>query len=349
MKKLVTVLYLMLSIFGRAGVARAVAWARFEFRGAVGALACLLGLLALSAPTESHATTETRLTIVTSSPTSWVARGFEDYTVSPDIGWTFIPSRNYRDGVSFHIRGPALPGTTVDHWFLDFAAPFRAEITPGFYPDFQRFPFQDPDRPGLAFGSTGRLDNRASGFFEVFEATYDPSGDVLSFSADFTHFGETNPNNFAIVELRYNVIPALAQVSIDIRPWSDTNPVNPFARGVIPVAILSSEDFDVMDVDVATLVFGPSEAASTHPVGGHFQDVNGDGLTDLLSHYWIQDTGIAVGHTEACVTGETLDGTPLAGCDFINTEPNCGNGFEVALVLPPLVLIGGRMRRRRRH
>jgi len=76
--------------------------------------------------------------------------------------------------------------------------------------------------------------------------------------------------------------------------------------------------------------------------------VNDDGLMDLLSHYRTQDTGIAVGDTEACVTGATLDGTPLEGCDFINTEPNCGNGFEVALVLPPLVWIGGRMRRRRR-
>jgi hypothetical protein len=136
-----------------------------------------------------------------------VARGLDDYTVSPDIGWTFTPSRNSDNGVGFEIVGSPLPGTSVDRWFLDFAAPFNAEITAGFYPDFQRFPFQNSDRPGLEFGSTGRLDNQASGFFEIFEATYAPSGDVLSFSADFTHFGETNPNNFAIVELRYNVVP----------------------------------------------------------------------------------------------------------------------------------------------
>ncbi len=44
----------------------------------------------------------------------------------------------------------------------------------------------------------------AAGFFEVFEATYGPGGEVLSFSADFTHYGETNPNNYAIVQVRYN-------------------------------------------------------------------------------------------------------------------------------------------------
>jgi len=170
-------------------------------------LALLLGVLALAASTESGATPETRLTIVTSSPSSWVARGYEDYTVSPAAGWTFTPSRNYDNGVSFYITGPPLSGTTVDYWFLDFAAPFEDELAPGSYPDFQRFPFQDADRPGLAFGGSGRLDNMASGFFEILDVTYGPGGEVLSFAADFTHFGETNPNNFAVVELRYNAIP----------------------------------------------------------------------------------------------------------------------------------------------
>jgi hypothetical protein len=44
----------------------------------------------------------------------------------------------------------------------------------------------------------------ASGFFDVYEATYGPAGEVLSFAANFTHYGETNPANHAIVELRYN-------------------------------------------------------------------------------------------------------------------------------------------------
>jgi hypothetical protein len=55
-----------------------------------------------------------------------------------------------------------------------------------------------------------------------------------------------------------------------------------------------------------------------------------------------------MGHTEACLTGETLDDTPIEGCDAITTVLGCGPGFEVALVLPPLVWMGGRMRRRSR-
>jgi hypothetical protein len=140
--------------------------------------------------------------------------------------------------------------------------------------------------------------------------------------------------------------PAIA-AEIDIKPGSDVNPVNPFSRGVIPVAILGTDTFDVAAVDETTLAFGPNRAEPAHKKGGHFQDVNDDGLTDLLSHYRTEETGIASGDTDECVTGETLGGIPFEGCDNISTQPPCGNGFAAALVLPPLVWIGGRHRRGR--
>jgi len=137
-------------------------------------------------------------------------------------------------------------------------------------------------------------------------------------------------------------------ISIDIKPGSDTNPINPFAgKAAIPVAILGSDTFDVAEVDVTTLAFGPDGAAPAHPQGGHVSDVNEDGLTDLLSHYRTQETGIATGDTGACVTGETLDGIPFEGCDSINTQPPCGGGYVAALALPPLLWVGGRRRRKR--
>jgi hypothetical protein len=120
-------------------------------------------------------------------------------------------------------------------------------------------------------------------------------------------------------------LPKIAVVDVVIKPSSDSNPIKPSARGKLPVAILGSDTFDVTDVDVATLAFGPDTAAPSHDLtklgafADHLQDVDDDGVTDLISHYRIENTGIEPDNTEACITGNTLDGTPFKGCDVIRT------------------------------
>jgi len=107
-------------------------------------------------------------------------------------------------------------------------------------------------------------------------------------------------------------------VSIDIKPYSFPNSINPHSRGVIPLAVLGSETFDVADIDVTTLAFGPDDAPIAH-LNGHLQDVNYDGIMDLMTHYRTRDTGIMCGDESAALTGATLDGEFIEGFDSIET------------------------------
>jgi len=106
---------------------------------------------------------------------------------------------------------------------------------------------------------------------------------------------------------------------IDIKPGSDPNSINPRKKGVIPVAVLGSVDFDATQVDVTTVEFGPDGATPAHD--GHVEDVNTDGFADFVVHFEVRDTGIVCGDTDATLAGETSgsSGSPFTGTDAVKT------------------------------
>jgi hypothetical protein len=110
-------------------------------------------------------------------------------------------------------------------------------------------------------------------------------------------------------------------VDIDIKPGSDPNSINPRSKGVIPVAVLGSGDFDAMQVDAATVGFGPGAAPPKR--AGQVTDVNGDGFVDVVFHFRTQNAALACGDTRATLTGETFSGDAISGTDALKTA-GCG-------------------------
>jgi hypothetical protein len=107
-------------------------------------------------------------------------------------------------------------------------------------------------------------------------------------------------------------------IPIDIRPGGFPNSINPFSKGVIPVAIMSTPNFDAMSVDTASVRFGIS---GTEAVARHFafEDVDGDNDLDMILHFNTEDTNISCGSMSAVITGMTLDGHRFMGMDSVHT------------------------------
>jgi hypothetical protein len=124
-------------------------------------------------------------------------------------------------------------------------------------------------------------------------------------------------NGLAVTSL--NGVPAPNfQVGLGIKPPATAPvPINVRAQGVIPVAVLSSNAFDATLVNATTVHFGPNAAQNVSPPT--LQDVNGDGLPDLVLHFNQQDTGIACGNTSAVLNGKTITGSTFAGSEAIRT------------------------------
>jgi hypothetical protein len=113
------------------------------------------------------------------------------------------------------------------------------------------------------------------------------------------------------------------QVGIDIKPGSFPNSINPKSLGKIPVAILSSSTLDAPTmVDRTSLTFGRTgneQSLAFCNLGG--EDVNGDGLLDLVCHFNTPQTGFQAGDTAGVLKGKTVSNIPIKGSDSVRIVP----------------------------
>lgn len=128
-------------------------------------------------------------------------------------------------------------------------------------------------------------------------------------------YGYRNSNECSCLLLTPNVI----QVQIDIKPGDSANNISLKSKGNTPVAILGSADFDPSTVDPATVTLAGAPIALKGK--GRYMtslaDINGDGLQDLVMHIVTQQMNLKPGDTKATLEGETLDGTPITGEDYV--------------------------------
>jgi len=123
-------------------------------------------------------------------------------------------------------------------------------------------------------------------------------------------------------EIAYQDSLAMIEVDIDIKPGSDPNSINcNNEKGVIAVAILTTEDFDATAVDHTTVSFEGASHAHVDKKSGeprrHEEDVDGDGDTDLVFHFRLGDTDLTCDSIEGTLTGETFDPQAIEGTDAV--------------------------------
>ena len=113
-------------------------------------------------------------------------------------------------------------------------------------------------------------------------------------------------------------------IIIDIKPGSYPNSINLGSNGNIPVAVLSSIDFDARTLDPTTVTLTGAPVRAVGKKGKlqtAFEDVDGDGLTDAVMHFDTAALKLGVDDTEAVLEGRTYEGEPVLGIDSVRIVP----------------------------
>jgi hypothetical protein len=149
--------------------------------------------------------------------------------------------------------------------------------------------------------------------------------------------------NLAVFGMLLLLVPpgVLAQtVDVDIKPGGCENPLNIKSKGILPVAILGTDAFDVSQIDPASITL-----AGISPIRSRIEDVAAppatppacpntctdtetapDGFPDLVLKFRTQDIVTALGGWEALTDGECIvldvagvlaDGSAIDGQDVV--------------------------------
>jgi hypothetical protein len=113
-----------------------------------------------------------------------------------------------------------------------------------------------------------------------------------------------------------STVKGFSAVDIDIKPGGNRNSINLKSRGVVAVAVLNTETFNVFAID-----FGSIQFAGATALRGRFEDVDQDGDDDVVFHFETQALDLTEESTEAELTGALMDDTAIVGTDHVRIVP----------------------------
>ena len=132
----------------------------------------------------------------------------------------------------------------------------------------------------------------------------------------------SGPTGSGPPESEYLVGPTF-EVEVDIKPESCPNPLNLKSKGILPVAILGSEDFDVNSIDAASI-----RLLDVAPVRSNYEDVSApvidgnecdcteegpDGYTDLTLKFETEEIVAVITDVVPDVNGDDILALQLTG------------------------------------
>jgi hypothetical protein len=156
----------------------------------------------------------------------------------------------------------------------------------------------------------------------------DASGDVYvtgeTQSIDFTTANPLQPSiGGSFDALVAKISDIFTPVDIDIKPGSFPNSINLGSNGNVPVAIFSTTAFDATTVDPTTVTLADAgvKVRGNGLAQASEQDVNEDGLLDLVVHIDTEGLQLTEGDEQATLEGRTSHGDAIQGSDSVRVVP----------------------------